>query len=48
MDMRPVGTALRSVQNGTVHDLCLQERGANDAYRSYRNVADPWSTVSCF
>lgn len=48
MDVRPVGTALRSAQNGTVHDLCLQEGGANDAYRSYRNVTAPWSTVSCF
>lgn len=46
--MRPVETALRSAQNGMVHDLYSQERGANDAYRSYRNVAAPWSTVSCF
>lgn len=48
MDVRPVGTALRSAQNGTAHNLCPQERGANDAYRSYRNVAAPWAAVSCF
>lgn len=48
MDVKPVGTALRSAQIGAVHDLCLQERGAKGAYRSYRNVTAPWSMVPCF
>lgn len=48
MDVRPVGTAIRSTQTGTVHGLRLQQRGAKGAYRSYRKVTAPWSTVLCF